>query len=195
MTAKHGDSTYTLSDGDLGLLKRLFSNPTRIPPVFRSWIVSYVETNAQVTQGQVIIPPYTAWTPTLPADVDVGAGSATGHYIQIGNHVHLYGSIVFGSGLDPGSSAFAIPLPVTGRSGSNLAGVWTYSSFSPGPATEFVTGVAVVADSSLLFRYSASGIQVSLSGADPWTAGSGDTIDFSASYESGDPVNYVPPPH
>lgn len=191
MTARH--EKHEIRDGDLALMKRLLSMPQRFPASFRSWVVSYVETNAQVTQGQVIIPPYTAYTPTLPDDVDLGDGEATGHYIQIGSHVHVYGSFAFGPGFDAGSSTYTVGLPVWGPSGFRVAGVWSFSSLDPGPSISYVTGISVVQDKTLIPRFADAGVQKTLTGASPWTVAANDLFEFCATYEASDAVNYPNP--
>lgn len=133
-------------------------------------------------------PAWTAWTPALTAATSsptLGAGAtATGYYAQTGKIVHLRGYIVFGgAGVNAGSGAYYISLPVSAALGGAHGGNVLVTDAS---ATGSWLGMMVMNDSGKCFINFANRTDgnntVSHNAPFAWTTS--DSIRFDLTYEA-----------
>ena len=130
----------------------------------------------------------TSWVPTLAAfatNPDLGSSpSQTSRIHLVGNLVNVWATIRFGSGSDPGSGTYQVPLPAAYPLHADLIdhtfGTWRGLDDSTAGRASGVVGIGV-ADQFFYFRNSEGGTGVASHNI-PWTWADGDWIVFHATY-------------
>lgn len=140
------------------------------------------------------LPSYSAYTPTLTASVanpTLGSGSsATSWYIQIGDLVHYYGAIAFGTaGVAAGTGTYRVSLPVNSaaRIGSDRLGVSLNYDSSTGNVAQAVCQLSGGVATYFVQTYAAAwpaGAETPVGAAAPWTWAASDQIQWNITYEA-----------
>jgi hypothetical protein len=127
---------------------------------------------------------YTAYTPTW-TNLTIGNGTNNFRYAQVGNLVHYYGQLTFGSTTSTSSSA-TLPLPITGR----LSNYYTnnISFYDLSTDTHWV-GAGFVSTTTILFKVP----QYNSAQNFLYHANVGSTNPFNAAFATGDiwNINFV----
>lgn len=133
---------------------------------------------------------WTAYTPSLTAvttNPTLGSGSgATGYYIQIGKLVVVRLQITFGtSGVNAGSGAYRVSLPVTNKLNSELSGTVFLFDSSTGAGTHVASAAYdAVSGSAALFYAPTTTTFANVSNSAPWTWAASDQIRCFLMYEA-----------
>ena len=135
-------------------------------------------------------PTYTAYTPawtasgTAPA---IGNAVVTARYVQIGEMVHAYGSITFGSSSTYGTGSYLFALPVTASASAftvlsiGSADIYDASATALGRARVSAGSVTTM---RLSLGATYLGVNTLIGQTAPWTWAVGDIIYWSIIYEA-----------
>lgn len=171
------------------LIHDVLSNPMMFPQSFKQWLPAYLAPEVTVTQSQVLNVAYQDYTPTVTGSVtnpSLGTGGAAlARYTRIGNLVHMYGHVEFGTAPSAGSGYYAVSLPIEMGPvyvSSNLGG-WHYDDASTG--NNAFGAIRVDTTSTVKFTYPATwlGALTNVGAAAPWAPAIGDILHFNVVYE------------
>lgn len=129
---------------------------------------------------------WSTYTPVLSADSGtptIGNGSVTGRYKQLGKMVHVRGIMTVGS-TTAAAGGWYLSLPVTAHATGNAIGSAYLRDVSAAGAGHFI-GISAVLGATSTSRiafYTQANNQVT--SANPFAWASGDTINFSLTYEA-----------
>jgi hypothetical protein len=133
---------------------------------------------------------WTSHTPTLTAattNPNLGGGSTSGNFLQIGSLVIYRFSILFGAGATAGTGVYRVSLPVTAASLSALLPVGSARAVDSSASLSAIVAIRLISTTNLEFMYTATyptGTINNISGASPWTWADADSINGQAIYQA-----------
>lgn len=128
---------------------------------------------------------WTSWTPTL-ANLTLGNGTMTAHYVQIGKTVHYWFEFILGSSSSVGvTGTTTLTLPVAANAGyATQHVIGDVALLDSGVAVWRGTLRATSATVGFINYYNASANQAAITTTVPWTWKTGDGIFISGTYEA-----------
>lgn len=130
---------------------------------------------------------YLSYTPSL-VGITVGNGVIVGKYIQIGKHVHCYGSLTFGSSTSvTGTTTISLPVSASANYISDDSTIGQIGFIDTGNAS-YAGGIRVANSTTVrVLVWVANGTFLTdsgLSSVQPFTWGTGDVLTWTGYFEA-----------